>query len=273
MNPFQVNRRTELRYFRDLLGIVRRYAEEFAEWTSATLLTVPEWLEAYANSAARRMVTGLYAENARSWRQAAYLSSEGPAIRLALQRELRSRVGRRYRELIRENAALIKSLPEEAAAVAVQRAARVAREGRRAEGLSGEGLFRHVARSRAMLIARTETAKANAALTQARAEDLGLDWYVWQTSEDQRVRPSHRKMQGVLVRFNEPPSPEALIGQRSTLGHYGAGNCPNCRCYSEPLLRTSQIAWPHRAYSGGRLQMVTLAQFRIMNRFTEQSAA
>jgi SPP1 gp7 family putative phage head morphogenesis protein len=51
-----------------------------------------------------------------------------------------------------------------------------------------------LAKSRIRTIARTEVGKAETAFTEARSERLGIRWYEWATGEDQRVRPSHRKL-------------------------------------------------------------------------------
>ena len=39
---------------------------------------------------------------------------------------------------------------------------------------------------------------------QARMEAEGLTMYVWETSGDERVRPSHKKMDGKLCRWADP---------------------------------------------------------------------
>lgn len=58
-----------------------------------------------------------------------------------------------------------------------------------------------------------------------------------------RVRKSHRIMEGVLVNWNMPPSPERLAGEKD-VGNYHAGNIWNCRCYPEPLISVDDIRWP-----------------------------
>ncbi len=102
---------------------------------------------------------------------------------------------------------------------------------------------------------------ASTALTQARSENMSLAWYVWRTSGDARVRLSHRRMEGVLVAWNEPPNPEALIGVESPLGHYQAGTAPDCRCYPEPLLDLTQVRFPAKIYHAGQTQRMTRAAF------------
>ena len=113
----------------------------------------------------------------------------------------------------------------------------------------------------AALIARTETGKAATALTRARSEDLGIDWYQWESSRDSRVRPSHRLMQGVLVKWDDAPSPETLYGIRSTLGHYNAGNAPNCRCDAYPIVSLDTISWPAKVYASGSIRRMTRGEF------------
>jgi hypothetical protein len=87
------------------------------------------------------------------------------------------------------------------------------------------------------------------------------------------VRQSHRKMEGVIVRYSDAPSPEAILGIRSTLGHYHAGNAPNDRCYQEPLMKFSQVSWPHKVYNGNRIQSMTLPAFRTLALTAAQEAA
>lgn len=226
-----------------------------------------EFLDLWSHQAAERMVLQRLHETARTWRAASREVMRGQYIYELLQRELDGPIGVRVNELIAENAKLIRSLPEKVALQAAQEQARRAQEGMRPE--VDKNLLGHIAHWHSRLIARTETAKAQSALTKARAEELDLTYYVWRTSEDQRVRASHRKMAGVLVRWDDPPSPEALVGERN-YGRYQAGSTFNCRCFSEPLLRLNQISWPHKLFDGNRIRFVTLAQFRNMNHYPER---
>jgi hypothetical protein len=262
MKPrFQPPRKEELSYFQSIWKAVSRYFKH--EDISARVLTVPEWLEAYAKQAAERMVTGLLSLNARSWREAARESGQGALLHRALSRELSGPSGERVRALVAENANLIKSLPLKIARQVTAEAARAQSSGGRAASFASS--VPSASRARAILIARTEVSKASTALTEARAESLDLPWYVWRTSEDERVRPSHRKMANVLIRWDNPPAPERLTGEKSTLGHYNAGNCPNDRCYAEPLITLGQVKWPHRVYLGNSIQYLTRSQFERLD--------
>jgi SPP1 gp7 family putative phage head morphogenesis protein len=129
--------------------------------------------------------------------------------------------------LMHEQVALIKSIPLEA--------------GYRAQKLAQEAFFKgtraseiakslqdttSVTEARATLIARTEVARSNASFTQARAQAVGSDSYIWRTTMDGAERPSHRKMNGKTVLYARPPTLSD-----GTTGH--AGTFPNCRCYQD----------------------------------------
>jgi hypothetical protein len=68
-------------------------------------------------------------------------------------------------------------------------------------------------------------------------------------------------MQGVLIRWSDPPAPEQLKGIKSTLGHYHAGDAPNDRCYAAPLIDVDRINWPHKVYVNSQIIMMTRSRF------------
>jgi SPP1 gp7 family putative phage head morphogenesis protein len=177
---------------------------------------------------------------------------------------MRGRTGAAVNRLIAENAKYISSVPVEAAERLVHEVRTAQQSGARAETVAKmmRQRFPALLRSRVALIARTETAKASTALTQARCEELDLDWYVWESSEDVRVRDSHRNMAGVLVPWNDAPRPEALVGEKSGLGAYHAGSCPNCRCYSAPVLALDDVRFPARVYWQGAVRRMTKQEFK-----------
>lgn len=264
---WQASRRAEQDYAAALWNAWIQAGKGVTGGIVARALSTGEFLAAYARQAALRMVTGVYFQGARTWREAARESGRTAQLYAALQKEMSGPVGARVRELVRRNAELISTFPSIVARRAVASgAAAQALAGGRAEEF--RGWLTGVARSRAQLIARTEVGKASAALTQARAEELDLPWYVWRTSQDERVRASHRKMDGVLFRYDDPPAPEALAGIKSNLGHYHAGEAPNCRCYAEPVVRFERLSWPRRCYINKRIQSLTLAQFKLFNQIS-----
>lgn len=220
--------------------------------------TFGEWAEALAHT----FVTHTLEENARTWRQAAAMSGQGSTIRRALEHEMDGPVGRRVDELIAENANYIKSVPESVSQQLVKHVQSKTYEGSRVAYKSDEfkAIVGNMSNAHAKLISRTETSKAMSALTQARAEYTGHDWYIWHTSEDQRVRKSHKNMDNVLCRFSDPPAPEELIGERSA-GKYSPGNIYNCRCYAAPVILWRKVEWPHRVYANGSINSMNKTQF------------
>lgn len=80
-----------------------------------------------------------------------------------------------------------------------------------------------VSESRARLIARDQTQKANSSLNKTRQMNLGIKSYRWQTSADERVRDTHVANNGKKFLWSDPP-PET--------GH--PGEDINCRCVAAP---------------------------------------
>lgn len=98
-----------------------------------------------------------------------------------------------------------------------------------------------ITQRRANLIARDQTAKLNASLTKLRQESAGIETYRWQTSNDERVRDSHRIMDGRICSWSDPT---IWLNERTgkwekrpktaTQNHTGVDI--NCRCVSIPRM-------------------------------------
>jgi SPP1 gp7 family putative phage head morphogenesis protein len=217
----------------------------------------------YAEATATKMVTHLFTDAGRTWRQAAKHNSQGRLIYKALQKELQGPIGGVVRYEIRRNAEMIKSLPQDIAISVNERILAESLKGTRASDIAKQikALFPEKSKAKANLIARTETSKTSTALTQARSEGMGVKWYMWRTSKDKRVRDSHKLMDGVLVKWSDPPSPEALDDEKHTFGHYHAGNIFNCRCYPEPVIDLDLVSWPARVYVNGSIKTMSRKQF------------
>lgn len=94
-----------------------------------------------------------------------------------------------------------------------------------------------VTKSRARTIARTEVGKLNGNLTKVRNQELGIKTYFWATSNDERVRDSHKALNGMLCKWDDDSVYSDNNGKswkrRSGKMFIGApGQDINCRCTS-----------------------------------------
>lgn len=217
----------------------------------------------YTLAASRKMITNTFYDTARTWREAAKGGSQGRMIYQALKNEMQGTVGGTVYALIERNAAIVRSMPLDIAGQMTQYIQAETLKGKRHDQIAKELLakFPDISKKKAALIARTEASKAHTALIQARSDRLGIAWYVWRTSQDSRVRNSHEHMEGVLCRFDTPPSPELLAGEKN-VGTYNAGEIYNCRCYPEPLIDIMDVSWPHKVHYGGKIVRMSKEQFR-----------
>jgi SPP1 gp7 family putative phage head morphogenesis protein len=192
-----------------LRSVLEKYAEALGPWAEAT---------------AGRMLSEVDKKDQLMWAQTTKELSHN------LQLEIRQApTGEVMRDLMAQQVQLIKSLPLQAAQRVHDLTIERSNNSRRASELVAEIMRTgEVTKSRANTIARTETSRAASTLTQARAQHIGSDGYVWRTSGDSDVRPSHKKMNGKVVRWDDPPKLDNLTGH--------AGALPNCRCYPEPVI-------------------------------------
>lgn len=228
-----VTSRAERDYARQLKLLARQVGNLVESYTSGIygLPTLTQLLQGYARELgpwaqriAARMLGEVDARDRAAW------SALGNAISAQLHQDIRNApVGGRMRELLGLQVSLIKSIPLEAAERVQELAVKARIEGTRAKEIAEEiARTGEVTASRAMTIARTETSRAATTLVQARAESIGSVAYIWRTSRDGTVRDSHRKMEGVLVHWDNPPTLDGLTGH--------AGALPNCRCTPEPVI-------------------------------------
>ena len=83
------------------------------------------------------------------------------------------------------------------------------------EGIQGRG------RNRAALIANNEIGSLHSVLQQRRFEDIGIEEYVWRTSQDERVRDRHIELNGQTFAVGEPTGAEDGLPPGSPI---------RCRC-------------------------------------------
>lgn len=101
-----------------------------------------------------------------------------------------------------------------------------------------------VSKSRARLIARDQVSKLNGRLTQMRQEQAGISKYIWQTSEDIRVRVTHNPMDGKVGRWDDASVYATISEPDKFLARSGInavelhpGEDFQCRCFAEPFIR------------------------------------
>jgi SPP1 gp7 family putative phage head morphogenesis protein len=235
-SPFQLTRGIENRYaiqLRKLAAKIGQLVSGFDDPLNdpAQRFQINHSLNAYANAItpwaqalATRTVREIDQENRRAF------AAHSREMSRALRRELENApTGEMMRFMMAEQVGLIRSLPLEAA----QRVQKIAHEnlinGKRADALAREIMRTgEVTKSRATLIARTETSRTSSNLTMSRAIYVGSVEYTWETAKDSDVRPSHRAMQGQVVQWSNPPTLDGLRGH--------AGCLPNCRCHPAPLI-------------------------------------
>lgn len=235
-NKFSVSRTAERRFGVELRKVARvigaminahidgpaiRDQKKLAEALAAYSDVLGPWAERVVGN----ILKGVNLANKKSW------ESTSARIGAQLKRTMEeTAVGDVMKLIQRRQVELIKSLPIEAGLRAQKLSQEAVMGGKRADEVAAE-LARsgEVTESRATLIARTEIAKANSALTQARAEYVGATHYIWRTAEDGDVRESHAVMNGKIFRFDDPPYVEGE-------GNHGPGEFPNCRCFAEPII-------------------------------------
>lgn len=233
---FEEVRRAEVAYARQLNMIARQtgeliqgaYDPSDPNWHSALddiLQRFADAITPWATAAASRMVREVDARNAKAWR------ATGKEMGQLIGREWNSTpTGQLALQRVAEQVNLIRSLPLEAA----QRVQKLATEamigGIRPENMIDEIMKSGaVTRSRAALIARTETGRTATEFTRSRAEQVGSTLFIWRTVKDSDVRPSHRRLEGKSFRWDDPP--ECDPGY-----HALPGAIFNCRCWPEPVL-------------------------------------
>ena len=229
-NPINL-RGPELKYSRALLLVANQVEALLSGVNGSNIDRIGRRLDGYADilddwaaHVARSMFSDVDTKNRRFWRS---MSQE---IGVQMARQLaETDIGVTVTQSLDNQVRLIKSLPRQAAERAHEYVREAALKGQRAseiaERIMGLG---SVTRSRAVLIARTETSRVSTELLKARAQTVGSTGYIWRTASDSDVRPSHKKMSGQHVQWGSPPTLDGMTGH--------AGCLPHCRCYPEPVI-------------------------------------
>jgi SPP1 gp7 family putative phage head morphogenesis protein len=105
---------------------------------------------------------------------------------------------------------------------------------------------KNLTRSRARLLARDQVGKLNGRLTKRRQQEIGVNWYIWRTAQDERVRDSHRVLNNKICKWDDDTVyadsiEDAKNGnwkQRSSIKAYIGMPQQDiqCRCVSLPVM-------------------------------------
>lgn len=94
-----------------------------------------------------------------------------------------------------------------------------------------------IGKRHAEFIARDQTAKLNGQIQRAQQKDSGINQYIWSTVEDERVRQSHRELDG--KKFSWDDAPVNSDGRKCHPGEdYG------CRCIGRPVFDLGTLNLP-----------------------------
>jgi SPP1 gp7 family putative phage head morphogenesis protein len=114
------------------------------------------------------------------------------------------------------------------------------REKVQAHALSGgraEGLERMIAqnygvsKAKAKFLARQETALAVSKYQETRYREIGITKYIWGSAADDRERKDHKRLNGTIQSWDNPPITDTRTGARNN-----AGEDYNCRCWCIPVI-------------------------------------
>lgn len=132
---------------------------------------------------------------------------------------------------VKDNVKLITSIPNEYLDRVEKHLVEAVVAGKRHEELArlvhniGQSTYR-----RAEIIARDQVSKMNSSFNRIRQQSVGIEKYVWSTSNDERVRPEHVENNGKTFRWAEPPE---------ETGHPGEDIM--CRCVALPVFDLDEM--------------------------------
>lgn len=227
----------------------------------ASSQTYQDW----CNELALQVTTQVNKGVSATWREASRKAGRGSEFYSAILEELKTPNGGVFSQIVRQNAEWIQTFPLDVSEELTKYISIEGIKGRRSSDITSDLIkkFPDISKSRLQLIARTEVSKTQSALTQARASSLGMNWYIWRTSEDARVRSAHSFMEGVLINWKDPPSPELLHpkGGQKPYGKYHAGDTFHCRCYAEVIVNLNYVDFPAKVYTNNHIAPMSRAAF------------
>lgn len=90
-----------------------------------------------------------------------------------------------------------------------------------------------VSRNKAKFLSLQETSLFVSKMKEERYKQSGIDQYKWSSSKDEKVRDDHRKLDGNIYSFANPPIVDSSTGRRAN-----PGEDFNCRCVAIPIVKT-----------------------------------
>lgn len=129
---------------------------------------------------------------------------------------------------VKDNVGYIKNIEEEA----YERIEKVVREGIE-KGSSAKTIRKsileqvEITEGRAQFLAVDQAGSMLGQMTAERHQRLGIEKFTWDTSGDERVRDTHRNLDGKTFSYDKPPK----IGKREVL----PGEDYRCRCVAIPV--------------------------------------
>ncbi len=234
-NSFVKSGWIELQYARQLRDVARQVGRIIDSHDTSTMAGITRMKGALAQYATiikpwavktgQHIADKLDRQDFSMWRrQSIHISKR---LRAMVERDPAGDV---IRDFLERQVKYITSLPIEAGE-RVQALALEARiTGRRYDEIKAEiARSGEVTESRSTLIARTECARTGSILTEVRAQAIGATHYIWRTSKDEAVRPSHRAMEGKVCEIGKPPT----LSDGTTTA---PGQIYNCRCTAQIIL-------------------------------------
>lgn len=246
MNPVRNPKSVEVKYRKQLQGLVKRLKEDVKEQIIPLLKRLePEYVnDAYARTLEEafqrlrksyedidrnaRIVANSMTEDVNSVNKQRFYNAMESAVGIDLRNVLQ---GEDLDDILfavnRENVALIKTIPEEYFKKIETVVFNGVTQGRQATSMIQKiQEIGKVTENRARVIARDQTSKLNSALNQQRSQNLGVEEYIWRTAGDERVRPSHASKNGKRFRWDDPPKDTGHPGQDI-----------QCRCVAQPIIK------------------------------------
>ena len=153
-------------------------------------------------------------------------------------------MGEFYKQIMKswvdENIGLISTLPQDSLGEMKEIVKRGFSEGTITTEIAKELQNKYnITKRHARLIARDQIGKLYSKISQKQQTDAGCTQYTWSTSQDSRVRDSHRHLNRTTQNWDSPPIVDERTGRRCH-----PGEDYQCRCVALPVFNLEGIRLP-----------------------------